>query len=110
MFILLLLCKFKSVILSQLFKKFTEHDKICFFLRFPSCYHCCSNCHQCCIGLNKNKEKHYEPIECSGDSVYQNDEAMKDQHNTSLPIRGFPQLKLLLVLNHFLTVKESLKR
>ena len=58
-------------------------------------------CSQCCISLHKNKEENYEFSECSSDSICQNDEAMKDQLNTSLtsldssPIKFFASTKQL---------------
>ena len=46
-------------------------------------------CPQCRINLYKNKEENYEPM----DSVYQDDEAMKDQLNTSLTSLGCSPIK-----------------
>ena len=46
-------------------------------------------CPQCYINLYKNKEQNYEPM----DSVYQDDEAMKDQLNTSLTSLGCSPIK-----------------
>ena len=52
-------------------------------------------CPQCCISLSKNKEENYEPMECSTDSVYQDDEAMKDQLNTNLTSLGCSTIKFV---------------
>ena len=48
-------------------------------------------CPQCCISLYKNKEENYEPM----GSVYQDDETMKDQLNTSLTSLGCSPIKFV---------------
>ena len=66
-------------------------------------------CCQCRTSLYKNKEKNYEPMDCSTDSVCQDDEAMKDQLNTSLTSLGCSPIKFVASTNQLSYGKRKLQ-
>ena len=52
-------------------------------------------CPQCCNSLYRNKEENYESVDCSSDSIYQNDEAVEDQPITGLTSLGCSPIKFV---------------